>query len=352
MGQTASFASVLTMADKERSRIFAGSIMDVLKLANEIVNGRRLSRSDNLMELAVCDFDGLCRGADFIREKLCGDKVDMCTIINGKSGRCKEDCKYCAQSVHYHTSCEEYGFLDGDTIVDMAKANEAEGVDRFAIVTSGKGLAGKEFDQAIDTFERMKRECRIGLCASLGFLNEEQFHRLHQAGVTSYHDNIETSRRYFSHICTTHTFDEKLRTIRLAQKEGLCVCSGGIIGMGETWEDRLDMAITLYELGVMSIPVNVLMPIPGTPLFGTPKLSQKEILRTIAIFRYINPKANIRLAGGRMLLEHNGEQAFLSGASATITGNMLTTSGSTIQSDKEMLRRMGRNVEPEYQTST
>ena len=195
----------------------------------------------------------------------------------------------------------------------------------------------------------MANECKIDLCASHGFLTREQFHRLHLAGVTSYHDNIETSRRFFPEICTTHTFDQKLATIRAAQEEGLCVCSGGIIGMGETWEDRLDMALTLAELGIESIPINVLMPVKGTPLGEREVLKDDEILRTLAIFRMINPEANIRLAGGRSALSDNGAHSFSCGVSATITGNMLTTSGSTIQEDRSMLRAMGRDVQPEWQ---
>ena len=194
----------------------------------------------------------------------------------------------------------------------------------------------------------MHRECKLDLCASLGFLTKEQFHRLHEAGVTSYHDNIETSRRNFPNICTTHTYDEKIATIKMAQEEGVCVCSGGIIGMGETWEDRLDMAVSLAELGIMSIPINALMPIPGTPLENLKQLSEEDILRTIAFFRYINPEANVRLAAGRALVTNDGEAAFSGGASATITGNMLTTSGSTIESDKKLLRGLGRDVTPEY----
>ena len=194
----------------------------------------------------------------------------------------------------------------------------------------------------------MHKECKLDLCASLGFLTKEQFHRLHEAGVTSYHDNIETSRRNFPNICTTHTYDEKIATIKTAQEEGFCVCSGGIIGMGETWEDRLDMAVSLAELGIMSIPINALMPIPGTPLENLEQLSENDILRTIAFFRYINPEANVRLAAGRALITNDGEAAFSGGASATITGNMLTTSGSTIESDKKLLSGIGRDVTPEY----
>jgi biotin synthase len=228
--------------------------------------------------------------------------------------------------------------------------NESEGVHRFSIVTSGRALTGEEFEKAIHAYETMHRECKIDLCASMGFLNEEQLHRLHEAGVTSYHHNIETSRRNFPNICTTHTYDQKIETLKKVKAEGMCACSGGIIGMGETWEDRLDMAISLAELGIDSIPLNALMPIKGTPLENQKRLTQDEILRTIAFFRYINPEANIRLAAGRALLTNDGEIAFRSGASASITGNMLTTAAcATIRSDKEMLKNLGRDAVPDYQ---
>ena len=322
--------------------------MDLKKLADDIINGKRLKREDDLSFFINCDLDALLEGADKIREYFCGDKVDLCTIINGRSGRCGEDCKYCAQSAHNHTNCEVYDFLPKEKILAEALANEKEGVDRFAIVTAGRSLSGEDFEKAIDAYETMHRECKLDLCASLGFLTKEQFHRLHEAGVTSYHDNIETSRRNFPNICTTHTYDEKIATIKMAQEEGFCVCSGGIIGMGETWEDRLDMAVSLAELGIMSIPINALMPIPGTPLENLKQLSEEDILRTIAFFRYINPEANVRLAAGRALVTNDGEAAFSGGASATITGNMLTTSGSTIESDKKLLLGLGRDVTPEY----
>ncbi len=316
--------------------------MELNKLADEIIEGRRLGREDDLSFFLSCDLDELCEGADKIRQYFSGNKVDLCTIINGKSGRCGEDCKYCAQSAHHHTSCEEYEFLDEDVIVNAALEHEREGVDRFSIVTSGRCLNGEDFEKALSAYKRMKKECRISLCASHGLLTAEQFRRLREAGVESYHANLETSRRYFPYICTTHTYDQKIETIKLAQQAGFCVCSGGIIGMGETWQDRIDMALTLAELGIESIPVNALMPIKGTAFQDIPQLSRNDILRTIAVFRYINPTANIRLAAGRALLYNNGEDAFCSGASATITGNMLTTSGSTTASDKAMLTRLGR----------
>lgn len=323
--------------------------MDVLELAREIIDGRRMKRGEDLSFFLTCNLDELCEGADQIRAALIGNKVDLCSIINGLSGRCTEDCKYCAQSAHYQTDCEAYDFLPIDTILKQCRLNEAEKVDRFSIVTAGRMLDDEAFEKAIEAYKVLKENTRIDLCASMGFLSREQLHRLREAGVTSYHHNIETSKRNFANICTTHTYEMKIETLKMVKEEGLCVCSGGIIGMGETWEDRLDMAISLSEIPAESIPINALMPIPGTPLERQKPLTENEILRTIAIFRYINPEANIRLAAGRALLENDGENAFHAGASATITGNMLTTAAcATIRSDREMLARMGRDVEPKY----
>ncbi len=318
--------------------------MNLINLSEEIIHGRRLTRKEDLSFFITCDLEELKKGADRIRAHFMGDKVDLCSIINGRSGKCPEDCKYCAQSIHHHTDCEIYDFLSEEQILEACRLNEAEGVDRFSIVTAGRALTGEEFEKAIHAYETMHRECHIDLCASMGFLTEEQLHRLHEAGVSSYHHNIETSRRNFPNICTTHTYDQKIETLKKVKAEGMWVCSGGIIGMGETWEDRLDMAVSLAEVEADSIPINALMPIKGTPLENLEPLKEEDILRTIAFFRYLNPTADIRLAAGRALITNDGEAAFTSGASATITGNMLTTAAcATIRSDKEMLAKLGRH---------
>ena len=321
------------------------------ELAFQIIGGKRLTRVDDLSFFKTCDLGELTSAADKIREHFMGENVDLCTIINGRSGKCGENCKFCAQSAHNHTGCTEYSFLDEEKIIAEARSNQKEGVNRFAIVTAGRALSGEDFEKAIHVYERMKKELKINLCASMGFITQEQFKRLKKAGVTSYHHNIETSRRNFPNICTSHTYEMKIETIKIAQEEGLCVCSGGIIGMGETFEDRIDMALSLSELGIRSIPINALMAIPGTPFEKNAPLTEEEILRTIAMFRFINPEANIRLAAGRKLLSQNGKLAFESGASATITGNMLTTSGSTIQGDIKMLSEMGRTVKAKKGTT-
>ena len=310
------------------------------EIAKKIIAGERLQPADDLDFLFKTPLEELQRGAGLIQKNFCGNHIDLCTIINGKSGRCGENCKYCAQSANNHTGIDEYKFLPSAEILTAAKLNEKAGVNRFSIVTSGRALSGADFDSAVETYKILRENLKIDLCASHGILNAEQFKRLRAAGVTSYHHNIETSRRFFPQICTSHTYDDRIKTIKIAQAEGLNVCSGGIIGMGETWQDRLDMAFELFALGIKSIPINALMAVKGTPLENIPPLDAAEILRTIAIFRYINPAANIRLAAGRKLLPDFGASAFLHGASAAITGNMLTTSGTTIKSDIELLKNL------------
>ena len=316
--------------------------MDLNKLTNEIIEGRRLTSKDHLEFLKNVSLESLSAEADRLRKHFSGDTVDLCSIISGKSGRCTEDCKYCAQSAFNHTGCDVYDLLDYDTIYEKASSDMAEGVNRFAIVNSGWGPTDEEFEKLINIYTRLSKALPISLCASLGFLTTEQFQRLYAAGVRRYHNNIETSRRFFPDICTTHLFEDKLENIRRAQSAGLVVCSGGIIGMGETMDDRIDMALTLSELGIRSIPINVLIPIRNTPLENLPILSEEEILRTVSIFKFINPEADIRLAAGRRLISGNGEAAYKSGASAAITGNMLTTTGSTIKNDTALLKNIGR----------
>ncbi|MDF3002351.1 MAG: biotin synthase [Bacillota bacterium] len=318
--------------------------MDIKKLSKEIIEGRRLTRQDDLAFFAAADLKELCDGANKIRKALCGDTVDLCSIINGKSGGCSEDCKFCAQSSHNYTDIPEYSLLDTDTILADCKKHEGKGVHRYSIVTAGRELTHKELETVCDAYNRMKEECNISLCASHGLLSGDAFAALKQSGVSMYHENIETSKRNFPNICTTHTYEDKIHAIRLAQSAGLKVCSGGIIGMGETFEDRLDMAVSLAELGIESIPINALMPIKGTDYENLRQLTEDEILRAIAMFRFINPTARIRLAAGRSLMEDSGRKAFFAGANATITGDLLTTSGNSIDQDKEMLVQMGFQI--------
>lgn len=312
------------------------------QIVEEIIAGRRLGRDDDLSFLLLGELESLRQGANRIRQELCGNHVDLCTIINGRAGHCSEDCRFCAQSSHHHTGAKEYEVLDEEEFVAACRHHQDSGAHRFSIVTAGRTLMGRDFEQILTAYRCMKGACnRIKLCASHGLLTKEQFDALREAGVSRYHANLETSRRYFPHICTTHTFEDKVDCIRAAKEAGLQVCSGGIIGMGETWEDRLDMAITLSELQVDSIPLNVLIPISGTPFEELPALSEEEILRTVVMFRFLNPVADVRLAAGRIRMKENGKEAFFSGANGTITGDMLTTSGNQTAQDIAMLRSSG-----------
>lgn len=314
------------------------------KLAQEIIEGRRLGREDDLSVLLTGDLEELCAGADAIRRGLCGNKANLCSIVNGRSGRCGENCRFCAQSSHYRTHVEEYPFMKPEEIVAEARHNEAAGVHQFSIVTAGRGLKGADFELALEAYRRLKKESGIGLCASHGLQTEEEFRLLREAGVERYHANLETSRRYFPSVCTSHTYEDKVDNIRRAQRAGLEVCSGGIIGMGETWEDRIDMAVSLSELDVVSIPLNVLQPISGTPFAHLEPISDEDILRTVAMFRYINPMSWIRMAAGRGRFADGGAVLFKSGANAAITGDMLTTTGTSMAGDVAMFRRIGYEI--------
>lgn len=315
--------------------------LTAIEIAKKIIQGDRLKLSDDLNFLLESKLEDLQEGARQIQKNFRGNHIDLCTIINGKSGRCGENCKYCAQSACHKTGVEKYSFLPAEKILSAALANEKAGVNKFSIVTSGRALIGADFDKAVETYKILKQNLKIDLCASHGILNAEQFKKLRAVGVKNYHHNIETSRRFFPQICTSHTFDDRIKTIKLAQTTGLNVCSGGIIGMGETWQDRIEMAFELADLKINSIPLNALMAVKGTALENIPPLKPEEILRTVAIFRFINPAADIRLAAGRKLLPDKGASAFLHGASASITGDMLTTSGTTIEGDLKILKQLG-----------
>lgn len=312
----------------------------IQELEQEIYKGKLLEK-EIAMRLWEEPFQELCQAADRIRKFFCENRFDICTIINGKSGRCSEDCKYCAQAACYHGEAETYPLLDSKSLTAAARANAKKGVLRFSVVTSGRALSDEEIDQICISYQSIRKECDIKLCASHGLLTFEQFRKLKEAGVARYHNNLETSWRYFKEVCSTHTYDEKIKAIEDARRAGLSVCSGGIIGMGETKEDRVDLALTLRELSISSIPLNVLNPIPGTPFGELAPLQNEEVCRTAAIFRFINPRASIRLAGGRGLLGDKGEKAFCSGANAAISGDMLTTAGITVETDMALLQELG-----------
>lgn len=313
------------------------------KIVRQVILGQDISREEAEFLIDV-DLQQLKQAANQIREHFCGNKFDLCSIINGKSGRCSEDCKYCGQSIHYQTKINIYDLLEKDVIENMAIHNANQGVGRFSIVTSGRCLNNEEFTKIIEIYKHLNENVKISLCASLGLLTKEQFISLKSAGVKRYHNNLETSRSYFTKICTTHSYDQKIKTIKEAKKAGLEICSGGIMAMGESWDDRLDLAFELKNLGVNSIPINILNPISGTPLQGCKPLAKEEIERIMAIFRFIHPSAVLRMAGGRGLLKDKGMSVYKSGGNGAITGDMLTTQGITIAEDQKLIKMLGFKV--------
>lgn len=313
------------------------------ELTQQVLEGRDITRQEAL-ELYEQPLEPLCQKADELRRRFCGNRFDLCAIVNGKSGKCSENCRFCAQSAHNHTGAAEYPLLSAQELTAQARVSEAQGVLRYSIVTSGRRLSDAEVNTLCQAIRRIKEECSISVCVSVGLLDEAQYRRLKEAGAERAHNNLETSRRNFPNICTTHTFDDKVTAIRAAQAAGLTVCSGGIMGLGETVEDRIDMALTLRELGIKSVPVNMLNPIPGTPMAQNVRLTPKELRRITAVYRFLLPDASIRLAGGRGLLEDKGKSCFQSGANAAISGDMLTTAGITVQTDLKLLHFLGYEV--------
>ena len=267
---------------------------------------------------------------------------DSCSIINARSGRCPEDCKWCAQSAHYATSVNTYPLVDRDTCLEMAERNRRAGIRRYSLVTSGRAVKGDALDTVCSYYSTLRDQGGLGLCASLGLLSADDMLKLREAGVTRYHCNLETSHSHFPTLCTTHTHEQKIATIEAARAAGMTICSGGIIGMGESREQRIEFALDLRRVNPVSIPLNILMPIPGTPLEDSEPLTDDEILDTVAIFRLVHPRAALRFAGGRVLIpRHVQLEAMRIGINGAIMGDMLTTVGAQIEADKELVAEAG-----------
>ncbi len=313
------------------------------ELKQKVLEGYKVNKQEALA-LAEFPVEELCVAADEIRQRFCGNSFDLCTIINGKSGKCSENCKYCAQSSFYHTNVESYPLLRTEELLKQAQYNSERGVPRYSIVTSGKKLSSKEVEQVCESIRVIKQNVDISVCVSFGLLEEAEFRKVKEAGAVRVHNNLEASEGYFPKVCTTHTQQDKIDALKAARNAGLSICSGGIMGLGETMEDRIDLAITLRDLEVSSVPINMLNPISGTPYEHNSRLTVEDMCQIIAIFRFILPTAFIRLAGGRGLMKDQGRKCFQSGANAAITGDMLTTTGITIKQDFQMLQELGYEV--------
>lgn len=279
--------------------------------------------------------------------KYMSDNIEFCSLINARNGKCSQNCKYCAQSSHYCTNIESYPLVDIQEVIKAAKESKENKVSRFAIVTSGKTPdEGRDFQIELDMIKAINEVGGLKSCASIGILNEEQAKQLAQAGLKRFHHNINTCRSYYPEVCTTHSWDDRLNTCKLVKKYGMELCCGVILGMGETIEQRVEMAMELAEIEPNSIPINILMPIPETPFENYhDKIDEENVLRTMAIFKIANPKSVVRFCGGRMRLsQENQELALKTCVEGILVGNYLTTVGREPHEDLETANKLGKNI--------
>lgn len=299
---------------------------------------------NELLELYNYDLEKLVSIAEKVTREIFKNEIEVCSIISAKTGRCGENCKYCSQSVHNHAGIHCHSLLDVEEVRQAALKAKENGASRFCIVTSGRSEAGDDFKKILEMIKAVASIDGIHCCASLGLLNEEQIKQIKEAGVERFNHNINTSQNYHKNICTTHNYEDRINTVKMITKNGIEACSGVILGMGESREDRIDMALALKELNPKTVPINVLNPIKGTPLEGfEDKITEEEVIRTICIFRIVLPNAILRYAGGRKtrLSKEMQELGLRAGINGILAGDYLTTSGVNAKEDEEMLKKFG-----------
>lgn len=310
----------------------------IQELKQRILEGGEISAREAMALVGLLPErrEELWAAARELTEALCSREFDTCSIVNARSGRCSENCKWCAQSAHYKTECEVYPLISRRHCLEVADLNRREGVKRFSLVTSGRRMQGDELHRACAYYKEMSEQGGLKLCASMGLLEPSELKELKESGVSRYHCNLETAPSYFPTLCSTHSLEDKIRTIDAARALGFEICSGGIIGMGETAEQRVELALELRRINPASIPLNILSPIPGTPLEATPLISEEEVIDTVALFRFIHPRVTLRFAGGRARLSREAKrQCMLIGINGAIVGDLLTTLGATLAEDRQ-----------------
>ena len=315
----------------------------VNNIMNKVLAGELIDY-DEAVKLVDSDINELIEAANEFREHFCGDKCDVCYVISVKEGKCTENCKYCSQSQLAEIPIPDECVLGEKIITEDAVIDEKKGSGRFCLVSCGRRLSKNEVKLAEKNIRDIHSNSSINICASFGLLDYEDFKLLKAAGLSMIHNNLETSSDYFPEICSSHTIEQKKETIRAAKKAGLMVCSGGLLGIGETVFDRIKLAFELRELEVDSVPLNLLNPREGTPFYNKKPLTEEEYVRTAAIFRFVMPKVMIRLAAGRGRFEDDGKAALKAGANAVISGDFLTTNGTSFEKDFAMIRECGFKV--------
>ena len=319
----------------------------IRKIGDKALGGKNVSMKDVLPLLGAKgpDILDLAAVANRVREEFNGNEIDLCLLLNAKSGKCPEDCAFCAQSAHHKTEVPVYPLMDMNRIVEEAREAHRKGTGRFCLITSGRELNDKEFETILGALDRIRRETTLDLDCSLGTLSEERAESLKKVGVTRYNHNVETAESHFHKICSTHSFKDRVKTIEVLKELGFSICCGGIIGLGESPEQRLELAFSLRQLGIDCIPFNILNPRPGTPLEHSESIPPMEIIKTISLFRLVLPKGTIKIAGGREAnLRDLQSLALLAGANGLIVGNYLTTPGRNAEDDLTMIRDVGFQI--------
>jgi biotin synthase len=319
----------------------------IQKLGDKVLSGRSATMKDilPLLEAKGPDIMELASVANRVRVNFTGNHIDLCSLLNAKSGRCPEDCAFCAQSAHYKTEAPTYPLMNTDQMVKEAKEAHTSKTGRFCLISSGRQLSDKEFGTVLDALSQIRKETDLALDCSFGTLTPERAEALKKVGVTRYNHNLETAESHFSKICTTHSFQDRVQTIEVLKGQGFSICCGGIIGLGESPQQRLELAFSLKELGIDCIPVNILNPRPGTPLEHSKPIPPLEIMKTLALFRLVLPKGTIKIAGGREVnLRDLQSLALLAGANGLIVGNYLTTPGRSAEDDLTMIRDLGFEI--------
>jgi biotin synthase len=339
--------SLITLSTMNGRQIDTTTHDRIGEIGSRVLQGGSISREEGLWLFqleASADILDLMSWANRIREQFKGNKIHLCSIINVKAGGCSENCSFCAQSAAYQTGAPKYGFIDAPPVVEAAEEAGKNGVTALGLVAAWKGLnEGPVLDEVCARIEEISQGGKTRADASLGLIKSQKVaDRLKEAGLECYGHNLESSKRFFPNHCSTHSYDDRIETIRYLKNAGIKICSGGIIGMGETREDRCELAFSLKEIGANVVPINMLNPIPGTPFEKIPPLPPMEILKTIACFRFILPRQEIMVAGGRTVnLRDTQSMVFMAGASALMVGNYLTTLNQPVEKDLQMLKDLG-----------
>ncbi len=317
------------------------------KLGRRVLAGGEVTREEAIWLFGLAnhaDILDLMSWANRIREHFKGNKIHLCSIVNAKAGNCSENCSFCAQSSYHQTGSPKYGFVDPEPVLEAADEANRNNVTAVGLVAAWKGLnEGPMLDEVCDRISELAKSGKTRPDASLGIIkNQKVADRLKQAGLECYGHNLESSKRFFANHCTTHTYEDRVQTIQYLKKAGIKICSGGIIGMGETEEDRCELAFSLKEIGANVVPINILNPIKGTPFENNTPMAPMEILKTIACFRFVLPRQEIMIAGGRTVnLRDLQSMVFMAGASALMVGNYLTTLNQSVEKDLQMLKDLG-----------